>query len=632
MPSPSDRGPRRAGALLAGSMSALLAAALLPASPAAAAPAGMPAGSWPACAAADDEYCIEAAVVTPVDGAPTPAADLGLTASAATVTGDSGTSVSWALDGWDDGPAAVTGGAVSLTLRTGEHVPRLTSATARDLRVTRGVDGDGHHTLTVTGRPVHVFWTTGPNAGSCATGQYCGEYDDMADSAGSGHRFAGRSADLDGHAQDFVDAVDGAYLATDAQARPDTLIHQQDADDPAGYLLWLGVVGNPHLDTEGIPIRTSFEAWLPESLFIANSTTLTSAYAAGFDVLADSDGVTRSLPSSASIRDGGLVLRSAGLTGMNLLTVRNRPSGAAPDVTVPGAPGQVAATPDYGTATVTWAAPAGDGGSPVTGYRMRAFDGSVGGVVAGRCDAPAGETSCEISGLTDGDTYHVAGYAVNAYGESLPSARFAVTAGGTDQPGEEFPVPAAPFGVQLAPGARKLTATWSAPVYDGNAPVVSWTVRAYRTAAGGDPVATCVSYAPRRVCAFAGLVHRTRLYVDVTATTEVATGPASARVGATSWTVAGTPRSASARSGRGRITAGWKAPATDGGTAVTGYRVSYYTSARGGTALRYTTGASRGTHTTPKLKAGRTYHVAVAAVTAAGVSAETRRIAVKVRR
>jgi hypothetical protein len=544
------------------------------------------------------------------------------------VTGEFETSVSWAVDGWSGPPA----GAVSLTLRTGEYVPRLTSAAAQDLRVSRSVDGDGHHTLTVTGSPVHVDWTTGPNAEQCAAGQYCGEYDDQSDSAGAGYRFAGRSVDLDGHAQDFVDAVDGAYLASDAQARPGMLTYQPDSDDPAGYLLWLGVVGNPHLDEEGIPVRTFLEAWLPESLLTANGTSLTSAYAAGFDVLAESEGVTRSLPSSASIRDGGLVLRSAGLGGMSTVTVRNRPSGAAADVTVPGAPAQVAATPDYGTATVTWAAPPGDGGSPVTGYRMRAFTAATGGVVAGRCDAGPGETTCEISGLTDGETYHVAGYALNAYGESLPSARFAVTAGGTDQPGEEFPVPAAPFGVKLAPGAHRLTATWSAPVYDGNAAVVSWTARAYRTAAGGDPVATCVSYAPRRVCAFTGLTHRTRLYVDVTATTDVATGPPSARVGATSWTVAGTPRSAGARSAGARITTGWKAPGTDGGTAVTGYRVSYYTSAKGSSALRYTVGASRGKHTTPKLRAGRTYYVAVAAVTAAGVSGDTKRIAVKVRR
>jgi hypothetical protein len=410
------------------------------------------------------------------------------------------------------------------------------------------------------------------------------------------------------------------------------LTYEPNSDDPAGYQLWLGTVGNPTLDTEGVPVRTFFEAWLPGSVFTANGTTLTSAYATGFDVLADSEGVTRSVPSYASVRDGGLVLGSAGLGNMNLITVRNRPSGAAADVTVPAAPGQVAATPDYGTAAVTWAAPADNGGSPVTGYRMRAFTAATGGVVAGRCDAPAGETTCEIFSLIDGETYHVAGYALNAHGESLPSARFTVTVGGTDQPGEEYPVPAAPFGVKLTPGAHRLTATWSAPVYDGNVPVDRWTVRAYRTAAGGDPVATCVSYAPRRVCAFTGLAHRTRLYVDVIATTVVATGPPSARVGATSWTVASTPRSPGARSAGSRITTGWKAPATDGGTAVTGYRVSYYTSAKGSSALRYTVGASRGKHTTPKLRAGRTYYVAVAAVTAAGVSGDTKRIAVKVRR
>ena len=41
--------------------------------------------------------------------------------------------------------------------------------------------------------------------------------------------------------------------------------------------------------------------------------------------------------------------------------------------TVPGAPSAVSATAGDADATVTWTAPASDGGSPVTGYRITTY-------------------------------------------------------------------------------------------------------------------------------------------------------------------------------------------------------------------------------------------------------------------
>jgi outer membrane protein OmpA-like peptidoglycan-associated protein len=83
---------------------------------------------------------------------------------------------------------------------------------------------------------------------------------------------------------------------------------------------------------------------------------------------------------------------------------------------VPGAPTAVAAvgaSSAGGQAMVSWMAPAGDGGSPITGYTATATGGSS-------CTT-TGATSCTLTGLSDGTSYTVTVVAINAVGASLPS-------------------------------------------------------------------------------------------------------------------------------------------------------------------------------------------------------------------
>src|SRR4051794_19104409 len=209
--------------------SALLAGVLLPVVPAAAEPVEDCAG-----------FCVASATITPVGGSATPLADLGLNATVA--DGGDGT-LGWSIDGWTGQPAAVIGGAVSLVIRTGEFVPRLTTAVAADLGVARSVDTSGAYTLTVTGQAAPVAWTTGPDAADCAAGLFCGDYDAMADDAGTGYRFSGETRDLDGESAEYVAGLDGAYLATNAQGLGEPFTY--DPDEPG---LGLGRFGNPQLD------------------------------------------------------------------------------------------------------------------------------------------------------------------------------------------------------------------------------------------------------------------------------------------------------------------------------------------------------------------------------------------------
>ena len=84
---------------------------------------------------------------------------------------------------------------------------------------------------------------------------------------------------------------------------------------------------------------------------------------------------------------------------------------------VPGAPGDVRAVGGNAQATISWAAPLSDGGSPIIGYGVRSQPGDA------SCTT-AGELSCTVSGLVNGTAYMFTVRALNSVGsgpESTPS-------------------------------------------------------------------------------------------------------------------------------------------------------------------------------------------------------------------
>ena len=93
-----------------------------------------------------------------------------------------------------------------------------------------------------------------------------------------------------------------------------------------------------------------------------------------------------------------------------------------PTTTVPGVVASVTVTPGTGQATVTWAAPAASGGTPVTGYTVTASPGGAHVTVTG--------TSATVTGLTSGTSYTFTVVANNAVGTGPASApTIPVTAG-----------------------------------------------------------------------------------------------------------------------------------------------------------------------------------------------------------
>jgi outer membrane protein OmpA-like peptidoglycan-associated protein len=129
--------------------------------------------------------------------------------------------------------------------------------------------------------------------------------------------------------------------------------------------------------------------------------------------------------------------------------------------------------------------------------------------------------------------------------------------------------PSAPRGVTAAGLAKKATVSWTAPQYTGNTDP-SVTITGYTvTASPGGNTCTTASLS----CTVSGLSNKTTYSFSVAASNTAGAGP-SASTSATTATTPGAPQSVMARAGNSSVTVSWSAPSSDGGSAVTKYKVT----------------------------------------------------------
>jgi predicted phage tail protein len=277
----------------------------------------------------------------------------------------------------------------------------------------------------------------------------------------------------------------------------------------------------------------------------------------------------------------------------------------ATPVTTPDPPTGLIATRGNGQVTLTWAAPASDGGTPITGYRV-SISPEAGPETS--TDVPA-VTNRTVTGLTNGTAYDFTVTAINAVGTSPPSnvAR-AIPATAPDTV----------TGLTAIPGNAQATLTWVAPASNGGAPVIGYDlyVGTGTGTGGSQPLARITGTA----VTVAGLANGTRYYFTVVAVNRIGpSGPQQAS--AVPVTVPGTPTGLTAKAANGQATLSWTAPASDGGTRITGYLVYEGTSPGGESGPLVGGQPVTATHATvPGLTSGTTYYFTVVAVNAVGLS------------
>ncbi len=142
------------------------------------------------------------------------------------------------------------------------------------------------------------------------------------------------------------------------------------------------------------------------------------------------------------------------------------PAGATP----PGAPTGVFGAPLDRAVSVSWTAPASDGGSAITGYRITPYVGATAqtAVLTG-----SAATNFTVAGLTNGTAYTFTVAAVNAAGNGPDSA-----ASGSVTP-QPAPPPGAPTGLTATAGDASAALSWTAPASDGGSAIVGYRITPY---------------------------------------------------------------------------------------------------------------------------------------------------------
>lgn len=132
--------------------------------------------------------------------------------------------------------------------------------------------------------------------------------------------------------------------------------------------------------------------------------------------------------------------------------------------------------------------------------------------------------------------------------------------------------PSAPRSLVATPGNASVALAWTAPASTGGAAIADYVVQFRRSGTTSwstfaDGVRTT------RTAVVTGLVNGRGYQFRVSAKNSVGTGAASATVSAMPRTVPGVPRSVAVSTARGALVVSWRAPSSDGGSAITDYTV-----------------------------------------------------------
>jgi hypothetical protein len=310
----------------------------------------------------------------------------------------------------------------------------------------------------------------------------------------------------------------------------------------------------------------------------------------------------------------------------------NQPSQAAVD------PVTVTAGADTGSINAAMAAggsisgrvTAAVGGSGLAGICVDVFT-LAGALVAGTGTGMMGDYTVGLAGGTyyiefTSDCGSPDVYAVEWY-DNQPSQAQAdpvvVTVGQTTQLVDAVlalpTAPGPPTGVTGTAGNGQVSLSWTAPANNGGSPITGYVVTPY-VSGTAQSARTFNSTAITQT--ITGLINGTAYTFKVAARNAVGAGPQSSQSAAvTPRTVPGAPTGVTGTAGNGQVGLSWTAPASNGGSPITGYVVTPYVNGTAQSARTFDSTAT--TQTITGLTNGTAYTFRVAALNAAGAGPQS---------
>ncbi|NBX75308.1 MAG: fibronectin type III domain-containing protein, partial [Proteobacteria bacterium] len=284
-------------------------------------------------------------------------------------------------------------------------------------------------------------------------------------------------------------------------------------------------------------------------------------------------------------------------------------SSAVVPFTSPDAPSGVSGVPGNTQVSLSWNAPASDGGSAITDYVIE-YSSNNGTSWTTFSDGTSTSTSSVVSGLTNGTAYIFRVAAVNAAGPQgySPSSLSIIP----------FTIPGAPTGATGTPGNTQVSLSWTAPSSNGGSAITDYVIQ-YSSNSGtswstfSDGTSTSTS------ATVTGLTNGTAYIFQVAAVNAAGTGSYSTgSASVTPYTNPGAPTGVIGTAGNTQVSLSWTAPSSNGGSAINDFVIQY--SSNSGTSwTTFSDGTSTATSAiVTGLTNGTAYIFQVAAVNAAG--------------
>ena len=271
------------------------------------------------------------------------------------------------------------------------------------------------------------------------------------------------------------------------------------------------------------------------------------------------------------------------------------PSNTVTPVSGPaGAPTAVLATAGVRSASLSWTAPASNGGSAISGYSIQITPSVPSATIS-----VSGATAV-ITGLANSTTYTFTVAAITPAGTGVAS----LPSNPVTTPG----LPGALTGVVALAGDASASLVWAAPVSTGGSPITGYSIVIVPTAAAANVLVSGTS------ATVGGLTNGVTYTFRVSARSAVGEGPLSGPSNAvTPLGLPGAPVGLKGTGGNASVQLAWSPPTSDGGSAITGYTLSLTPSSQSASIAISGTGA-----TVSGLVNGASYVVQVRAVSAAG--------------